>query len=191
MTLVGTATGDATTEPGTGVRLLAAVTIVWCIGFAVVNVVFEVSGRFADGPLAGYGTGLAVMEWLVVGLKLLGALTAALTVAEWPRRVPSSVRTVLVWGAFALLALYSGGNLVKLVGFLATAPEQVTPRLLAYVAFFAAGAIGYGVLAVSYFRRSGRNRRSALVGVLGAPVVLGLLLGVAPAVLAAAGLLPA
>lgn len=190
MTLAGTEARDTTTGPGAGVRLLAAATIVWCVGFAAVNVGFEVTGRFADGPLAGYATGLRVMEWLVVGLKLLGAFTALMTVARWPRRVSPAARTVLVWGAVGLLAFYSAGNLATLVQLLATAPQEVTARLVAYVAFFAAGALGYGVLAVSHFRRSGRHRRAAVLGVLGGPAVLGLLLGVAPAVLGAAGLLP-
>jgi len=190
MVLAGTTTRITRTEPGAGVRVVAAATVAWCVGFAAVNVVFEVAGRFAEGPLAGYATGLAVMEWLVVGLKLLGALTAGMTVTDRPRRVTSSVRTALVWGAFGLLTFYSGGNLVKMVLLLAADPQQVTARLLAYVAFFAAGAVGYGVLAVSYFRRSGRNRRAALLGALGGPVVLGLLLAVAPALLTAAGLLP-
>ena len=189
MTLGGTAVRHAT-EAGTGVRLLAGGMVAWCVGFAAVNVVMEASGRFGHGPLAGYAGGLAVMAWLVVGLKLLGALAAVLTVVEWPRRMPSSARTTLVWGAFGLLALYSAGNAAELGHLLVTAPEQITVRSLAYVVFFAAGAVGYGVLAVSHFRRAGRNRRSAVLGVLGAPVLLGLLLGAAPAVLSAAGLLP-
>ena len=178
------------TAPQAGIRWVAWGMVTWCVGFAAVNVVLEASGRLDHGPLAGYSTGLAVMEWLVVGLKVLGAAAAALTVLDRPRWVSTDARMLLVWGAFALLTLYSVVNLVELVHLLVSAPQQLTARSLAYVAFFAAGASGYGLLALSYIHRSGKTYRWAAVGALGAPAVLALLLGVAPAALSAAGLLP-
>ena len=189
MSVGGTAVRAVTAKPGTGVRLVAGGMVAWCIGFAAVNVVMEATGRFDHGALAQYATGLALVQWLVVGIKLVGALAAVLTVVEWPRRVPASARTQLVWGAFALLALYSAGNVVQLGHLIGAEPEQITAWSLGYVAFFAVAAAGYGVLAVSHFRRSGRNRRSAVLGAVGAPVLLGLLLAAGPA-LGAAGLLP-
>jgi hypothetical protein len=110
---------------------------------------------------------------VVVGLKLLGAAVAVWAVIARPA---SAVRTVLVWGAFALLAVYSAGNVVELLGMLVSDPGAIAPRGLAYIAFFLVGAVGYGVLAV--------------LGVLGAPLVLGALLVGAPALLAAMGLFP-
>jgi hypothetical protein len=171
-----------------GIRVLAWLVVAWCLGFAAVNVVFEVTGRFAGGPHAELAAGLAVMDWLVVGLKLLGAAVAVRSVRARPA---SAVRTVLVWGAFALLALYSAGGVVELVGLVLTDPGRIEPAALAYLGFFVAGAVGYGVLAVSYARRTRARRAHLVIGVLGAPVVLGLLLVAAPAALAAMGLLPA
>lgn len=182
--------GLVRTPPGTGIRWLAWAMVVWCVGFAVVNVGFEASGHLDHGVLAGYSTGLSVMEWLVVALKLLGAGTALLTVSERPRWVSATAPTVLVWGAFALLALYSAGNLVQLVRLLVGEPERVTPRSLAYVLFFAVAAAAYGLLARSYSRRSGTGRRWALIGAVGGPVVFVLVLFAIPAALGAAGLLP-
>ncbi len=77
--------------------------VVWCVGFAVVNIAMQVTGRFATGPYAPLAGGLAVMNWMVVGLKALGAATAVLALGTRP----TAVRTVLVWGAFGLLGLYS------------------------------------------------------------------------------------
>src|SRR5664279_248910 len=109
----------------------------WCLGFAAVNIALQVTGRFASGPYADLAAGLAVMDWIVVGLKLLGAAVAVL-----------------------------------------------------------AGAVGYGTLALSYSRRTSAKASHAVIGVLGAPLVLGALLvaargtdsnGVAPAAIADRG----
>jgi hypothetical protein len=53
------------------------------------------------------------------------------------------------------------------------------------------GAAGYGVLATPYSRRHPRSKRLAVLGVLGGPAVLGLVLLAVPALLAALGMLPA
>src|ERR1700754_659456 len=64
-------------------------------------------------------------------------------------RPPTAVRTVLVWGAFALLGLYSAGNIVELTGIGGVDPGGIDMRSLAYIVFFLAGATGYGEVAVS------------------------------------------
>ncbi len=183
-----TAAARRTSAPA--LRWVAWAAAAWCVGFAVVNLVQEASGRFDHGELAGYAVGLAVLGRLVVVLKLLGAGAALLTVFERPRRLPANLRLLLIWGAFGLLALYSAGNLVEAGYLLATNPQLITVRSLGYVGFFLAGAVGFGVLAVGYLRRSGRDRRVAVAGLLGAPVLLALLLVVMPAILASVGLLP-
>jgi hypothetical protein len=159
----------------------------WCLGYAAVNIAFQATGRFASGPYADMAAGLAVMDWIVVALKLLGAAVAARSVIARP---PTAVRTVLVWGAFALLGLYSAGNIVELAGMVVADPGRIEMRSLAYIVFFLAGAAGYGALAVSYSRRTHARRSHAVLGVLGAPLVLGALLIAVPAVLTAVGLLP-
>jgi len=107
---------------------------------------------------------------------------------------------VTLWGAFGLLALYSAGNLVITVGTESglvapsaawTAAGGVTAKAVLYVLFFLAGAALFGVLAVWFHRRHQLGWTSAVAGLVGAPLLLGLLLGVAPAVLTRWGLLPA
>jgi hypothetical protein len=169
------------------IRAVAWVMAAWCLGFAAVNIAFQVTGRFASGPYAELAAGIAVMDWMVVGLKVLGAAVAVRAVVARP---PTAVRTVLVWGAFALLGLYSAGNVVELVGMLLSEPGGIELRSLAYIVFFLAGAVGFGTLAVSYSLRTRARRGHAVLGVLGAPLVLGALLVAAPAVLTAMGLFP-
>ena len=159
----------------------------WCLVFAAVNIAFLATGRFTSGPYADMAAGLAVMDWIVVALKLLGATVAVRSVIA---RTPTAVRTVLVWGAFALLGLYSAGNVVELARMVVFDPGRIEIRSLAYVVFFLAGAAGYGALAVSYSRRTRARRSHAALGVLGAPLALGALLVAVPAGLTAVGLLP-
>ncbi|MCH6164955.1 hypothetical protein [Pseudonocardia alaniniphila] len=97
---------------------------------------------------------------------------------------------MLVRGAFALLDLYSAGNVVELAAMAVSDPVGIAMRFLACLVFFLAGAAGYGALAVSYSRRTHASRSHAVLGVLGAPLLLAALLIAAPAALAAMGLLP-
>lgn len=166
--------------------------VLWCLGFASVNVAFELTGHFDSGPAADLGVGLSVMDWVVAGLKVLGALVAGLALLPRQSVVRPATLTVLLWGGFATLATYVTGSLVEAMAFatgLAGDRSDLTPRTIAYVLFFLAAAAGFGVLAVSYSRRHRSPRRLAVLGSLGAPVLLGGLLVVLPAVLAAAGLL--
>jgi hypothetical protein len=170
------------------VRTLAWTIAAGCLAFAAVNVAFETTGRFADGPHAESAAGLSAMNWIVTALKLLGAIVAIRAVHA-PR--PTAVRTTLVWGAAGLLGLYSAGSVVQLVVLLLSDPNKIDLLSLAYLAFFLAAAIGYGVIAVSYSRRTQARRSHAVLGVLGAPLMLGALLVAAPAVLTAMGLISA
>lgn len=179
--------------PRRGVVALAWVVAVWCVGFAAVNIAFETTGRFADGPYAEYATGLAVMNWLVVGLKVIGAAIALLAVSRRSWRRPT-VLAVLLWGACATLGLDAIGSVVTAVG-LATGltgdPSEITAAGIVYVVFFLLGAVGYGVLSTAFSRRFGTGRWPVLLGVLGAPVVLAVIFVVLPALLTALGIMPA
>jgi hypothetical protein len=173
-------------------RLVGVLVVLWCLGFAAVNVAFELTGHFDHGRLAAISTGISIMNWVAAGLKILGAVIAALATVPAQRLVRSETLTVLLWGCFATVATYVAGSLVEAVSFatgLAGEPGDLSPRNLAYVLFFLAAATGFGVLAVSYSRGHGSPRRLAAWGLLGAPVVLGGLLVLLPAVLTAAGLL--
>ncbi|WP_204034356.1 hypothetical protein [Micromonospora qiuiae] len=164
-----------------------------CIAFAIVNVVFEMTGHFADGPYAEYVSAIAVMNWLVVGLKAMGAAVALMSVAKHPRFLPAAGLGVLLWGAFAMLGVYALGSVVQAVGMaagLTGTADQIDLAGVGYVLFFLVLTAGYGVLAICYSRRFGLRRGIAVLGVLGAPVMLGVLLLAVPMLLAALGLMP-
>lgn len=165
----------------------------WCIGFAVVNIVFEHTDHLADGPYADYASAFTVMNWLVVALKGLGAVVALLSVADHPRGVPPTVVNVLVWAAFATLGVYALGGVAEAVGTvsgLTGSIDQVTVAGVGYVLLFLLAAAGYGVLAIAHSRRHRLGKRFAVLGVLGAPVVLGGVLLAVPALLTALGVMP-
>ena len=183
----------ASLDAGPAVTTVGWLMAAWCLGFAAVNVAYVASGHFEDGDYAQYGAGLAVMSWLVLILKVVGAAIAVIAIRPLPRFASPRAVGVTLWGAAALLALYSVGNLVQLVGMLAGlmgSRHDITALGLAYVAFFILGAIGYGVLAVSLSRRYAITTPTAVVGALGAPVFLAVLLIGMPLLLGHLGLLP-
>ena len=187
--------------PPTTVRALGYIAAAWCLLFAAVSAEQVVAGPAAGQRLADYASGLAIMSALVGVLKLAGAavaLAAVLAPPGLPRR-PLQLLGVALWGAFGLLTLYSAGNLVITVGTVSgllapsaawTAAGGVTAKAVLYVLFFLAGAALFGVLAVWFHRRHHLGWTSAVAGLAGAPLLLGLLLAVAPAVLGQWGLLP-
>ena len=187
--------------PPTTARALAYTAAAWCLLFAAVSAWQVVAGPAAGQRLADYASGLAVMSALVGVLKLAGAavaLAAVLAPPGLPRR-PLQLLGVALWGAFGLLSLYSAGNLVITVGTVSgllapsaawTAAGGVTAKAVLYVLFFLAGAALFGVLTVWFHRRHHLGWPSAVAGLAGAPLLLGLLLAVAPAVLGQWGLLP-
>ncbi|QED47999.1 hypothetical protein [Cytobacillus dafuensis] len=182
------------TSPGPGVTVIGVLVALWCIAFAVVNIVFEVTDYFARGPLAEYTAGITVMNWLVVGFKTLGAAVALLSVVNIQKLHLPAIMTVLLWGAFATLGLYALGSVTQALGMIsgfAGTADQIDLAGIGYVIMFLLAAAGFGFLAVSYSRRYGTRRGYAVLGVVGAPVVLGLILIAVPKLLFTFGLLPA
>jgi hypothetical protein len=189
--------------PG-AVRAVGYTAAAWCLGFAGVSAWQVVAG--ATGPpedrqrYAAYTSGLAVIGVLAGLLKLAGAAVAVAAVRVRPEgRRPRRLLGMCVWGAFGLLALYSAGNLFITAGTVGgllapsaawTAAGGVTGRAVGYVLFFLAGTALFGVLAVWFHRRHRLGWTAAVAGLAGAPLLLGLLLGVAPALLGRWGLLP-
>jgi hypothetical protein len=181
--------------PGHGgvlVRAAAYLAAAWCLGFAGVS-----AWQVAAGPV-GRVPGLAIISVLVGVLKLAGAGVALAAVLARPGP-PSRPLGVALWGAFGLLALYSAGNLVITVGTVSgllapsaawTAAGGVTAKAVLYVLFFLVGAALFGVLAVWFHRRHRLRWTAAAAGLAGAPLLLGLLLAAAPAILGRWGLLP-
>jgi hypothetical protein len=180
-------------DAGPVVTAVAVLVALGCLAFALVNVVFELNDRFAEGSYAEYASALAVMNWLVVGLKLLGGAVALLSVAPRQRLVSIHVMTLLLWGAFATLSVYSLGSVVQAVGMMTGMTgnvDQIDGAGVAYVVGSVCFAAGFGALAIAYGRRHGFRSGAIVGGVLGAPALLALLLLAIPALLAAAGLMP-
>ena len=117
---------------------------------------------------------------------------ALLAVSRTPRFLAPRIVGTLLWAAFATLAVYVVGSIIQAVVMLtgvAGDAGQVDAASVGYVLAFLPAAAGFGILAISYARRAGLGRREVLIGVLGAPVALGTVLVVLPAILAAMGLL--
>jgi hypothetical protein len=192
-------------RPPARARALGYTAAGWCLGFAGVS-----AWQVAAGPIGhpdpgrrygAYAAGLAVMSVLAGVLKLAGAAVALAAVLVRPGR-PRRQRQLLgvaLWGAFGLLGLYSAGNLAITVGTVGgllapsaawTAAGGVTPRAVGYLLFFLAGAALFGVLAVWFHRRHQLRWTVAVAGLAVAPLLLGLILAVVPAILGRWGLLP-
>lgn len=179
--------------PPPAVTLVGWLMAVWCVGFAVVNIALEGTDHLADGEYADYTAAFTVMNWSVVGLKLVGALVALLSVTHRRPPVSSRLLGVSVWGVFATLAVYVLGSTAQAIGMVSGVSgsgHQIDLLDSAYLFFFLVAALGWGVLAVSYSRRHAGGWGVAALGVLGAPMVLGFLLVAMPALLAALGLMP-
>src|SRR5688500_7814150 len=111
----------------------------WCIGFAAVNIVLESTDYLADGEYAEYASAFTVMNWLVVGLKLLGAAVALLSVTNRPPLLPPKLLGILVWSVFATLAVYVLGSMAQALGMLlglTGSASQIDLAGVAYVIFF-------------------------------------------------------
>ena len=188
----------ASNGPPRPVKVAGYLAAAWCLGFAGVNVWEIATGP--DDRLAAYAPGLAVIGVLVLVLKLVGAAVALAAVTPGPPRVPVRVLAAALWGAFGLLGLYSAGNVVITAGTVSGLLEPsaawiaaggVTPMAVLYVLFFMAGAALFGVVAVWFHRRHRVYWSTAVAGLVSAPLLLTLILVVAPAVLGRLGLLPA
>src|SRR5918995_6351411 len=78
-------------QPSPSVTAIGWLMALWCVGFAVVNIVLESTDYLADSEYADYTSAFTVMNWLVVGLKLLAATVALLSVAKHPPFLPAKL----------------------------------------------------------------------------------------------------
>jgi hypothetical protein len=186
------------TRPGAAVRVVAGLVVVACLGFAAVNLGLLYTDALRSDSyrelLTGTARGLAAMNWLVFALKLIGAGLALMSVARRPLFGRPAWIGTLLWAGFAAVAVYALGNVVGAVGLmtgLSGHAADISLLDVAYVTFFLAFGAGFGVLAVSYHRRFGLPRKVIPLGAVGAPVLIGSVLFVVPAVLAEAGWLTA
>lgn len=176
--------------PRRAVVALGVLVALWCGGFAAISVWFELTDHFETGRYADEATAISVVNWVVAILKLVGVGLAVLAVH--PRLVAPRTVGTLLWAAFATLTVYVIGSITQafvMLAGIAGDSDQIDARSLAYVLAFVAAAAGFGILATSHARRAGLGARIKVIGACGAPVVLGGVLVVLPAVLRAVGLL--
>ncbi|GAA1120388.1 hypothetical protein [Nocardiopsis composta] len=180
-------------RPGPGITGIGILVALCCTGSAGVNVLFETTDRFTDGPDADYASGSSVMNRLVAGLKAAGAAVALSAVAGRPRLVRPALVGVLVWGAFATLGVYALGGAVQAVGMvsgLVDGADRIGVASAGYLLFFILIAAGFGTPAVSWPRRYDLRKGAAALGLLGAPALPTLVLLAIPMLPAALGVVP-
>ena len=185
--------GAQVKSASTAVTITAIMGTLALLAFAMVNIIFEGTNHFADGPLATYASGLTIMNWLVVGLKLLGAVVLMLSVTSWARRSAPNLMTLLLWGAFGTFAIYALGTIGQAVGMatgMAGSPDDIDAAGVGYLVGTMFFAMCFGVVAVSYSRRAGWRPISILIGLVGAPILLAGLLVLVPTLLVSIGIMP-
>ncbi len=176
--------------PGRAVVAVGVLVALWCAGFAAISVWFELTDYFGTGRYADDATAISVVNWFVAVLKLVGVGVALLAIH--PRLVAPRAVGVMLWAAFTTLTVYVVGSItqafVMLFGIAGDA-DQIDALSVAYVIAFLLAATAFGILAISHARRAALGTRVKLIGACGAPVVLGGVLVVLPAILRAVGLL--
>ncbi|HEY6745174.1 MAG TPA: hypothetical protein VI357_05590 [Mycobacteriales bacterium] len=180
------------TPPGRFVVAVGLLVALWCAGFAAISVWFEFTDYFATGQYADDATAISVVNWFVAVLKLVGVALALLAISRTPQFLAPRIVGALLWAAFATLALYVAGSITQAVGMLtglAGEADQLDASALGYGLAFLLAATGFGILAASYARRARLSRRVMWIGACGAPLVLGSVLVILPAILRAVGLL--
>lgn len=161
--------------------------------FAAVNIAFEATDHFAGGPLAAYASGLAFMNWLVVGLKLFGAVVLVLSVLPRTAARASNTMTLLLWGAFGAFAIYALGTIgeaAALATGITGSPDEIDAAGVVYLLGAVFFATSFGVVAISHARRTRWRPVPIVAGLLGAPVLLAGILVLAPMLLVAVGVMP-
>lgn len=180
--------------PGKFVVAVGFLVALWCAGFAAISVWFELTDYFGTGQYADDAAAISVLNWFVAVLKLMGVAVALLAVSRTPRFLGPRVVGTFLWAAFATLAVYVAGSITQAVAMLtgvAGDADRIDAPAVGYVLAFLLAATGFGILATSYARRAGLGTRVMLIGVCGAPLVLGSVLVILPAILKAVGLLSA
>jgi hypothetical protein len=164
----------------------------WCAGFAGISIWFEATNYFDTGKYAESAAGLSVANWVVTAIKAVGVVVALLAIQRRPRLLAPRVVGTLLWAAFATTGVYGLGSAVQstlvLAGLVGDA-DQIDFASVSYVLLFLVAAVGFGILAISYARRTRLGKREMLLGAVGAPLVLGGVLVLLPAILTAMGLL--
>ncbi|MGA8040099.1 MAG: hypothetical protein WCA93_08335 [Acidimicrobiia bacterium] len=171
--------------------VLAWALAIGSLAFAIVNVVFEATGRFDEGPWADYSSAISIINWFVFVVKVVGAGVALLSVTSRPPLAPRVVN-FSIWGAAGVLSVYALGSVGQAIGLVLgpDAVEQINGAGILYVTLFLLAAAGFVILASSHTRRFGIGRAPAIGGAVGGVGLLGFILLILPAILSALGLMP-
>ncbi len=165
------------TTSSTAARWAAYGAAIWALGFAAVNVYLQIVGIDYAQIQQNWAAFTAVNLGVVV-LKAFGAAVALATVTRWGRALPAWLVSVCAWGAAGMLLLYGGYGLVamaaagELLGWMLAGGTFSVPTL-AYLGFFALPGALFAVAARHHQHRTATSSVWAVVGLLGAPLVLG------------------
>lgn len=176
--------------PGRALVAVGVLVALWCAAFAAISVWFELTNYFGTGRYADDETAISVVNWFVAVLKLAGVVLAVLAVH--PRLVAPRTVGALLWAAFATLTLYVVGSITQafvILAGIAGDANEIDAWSVAYVLAFTLAAAGFAILATSHARRAGLGTRIKVIGACGAPLVLGSVLVILPAILRGVGLL--
>jgi hypothetical protein len=169
----------AATRPAGVVTAIGVLTALALLAFAAVNIALLAGTSLASGrylhAAAQMPVTLAVENVVAAAIKIIGAAAALLAVAGRTPRVRPGVLAVVLWGAFATMAVYLAGSLGEAIGMIVR-DEHIRALDVGYLLFFGALVTGFGVLAVSHRRRYPQPSRVLVLAVLAPPAVLGLLL---------------
>jgi hypothetical protein len=164
----------------------------WCLAFAAVNAWQLATGRLPGDEVPAYATVFVVESVVVLLIKLVAAGVALCSLRSLPRAGARALLGAALWGAASTLGLYSAGSLTIAIGTVTGLVEPsaaweaaggVTPRSIAYVLFFLVGAGMAAALATSFHRRHRLGWKVVATGAAVAPLLLGGLLVILPALL--------
>ncbi len=170
--------------------------VAWAMGFAAVNLWLQWNLP-PDAEISQYATGFTVLNLFSISLKVFGSGVALAIAYPWGRRFPSwmlttcstgAASTLLFYGTVVTIFLTATGNLTgvgELAGGAFAAPGFV------YAGFFLLGGVPFAALAHDIRRRAPVARRWTVLGIAGAPVLLGIVIVGVPTLLRALGLFPA
>lgn len=171
---------QATIRGPAGAQVAAYGAAVWAVGFAGVNIYLQIVG-IDSGQIQRNWTAFTIANLGVVMLKLLGAAAAVATVQTRGRRVPAPLLAIVAWGAAGMLLLYATIGLLSavLTGALTTtvlAGGTFRVPAWVYLGFFALGGVLFAATAWRHQQRTATSWLYTLVGLLGAPLLLGAVL---------------
>lgn len=170
--------------------------VAWAMGFAAVNLWLQ-GNLPPDAEISQYAAGFTVLNVFSISLKVFGSAIALAIVYSWGRRFPAwmltmcsagAASTLLVYGTVVTIFLTATGNLTgvgELAGGAFTAPGWM------YAGFFLLGGVPFAALASDIRRRAPVARRWTVLGIAGAPILLGIVIVGVPTLLRALGLFPA